>query len=299
MLSNHVISSCSPRSVSRVPYHPGSNSEKPRINCAPPDHRHHRHHRHHTSRRLVARAEGQDAEGQDPSIRWPDASLTLEEAYEVLGLSVGASYDDVLARKAVLLEECEEAGGNQEKALLVECANDIILSSNLQARLSGQLKVSSSVKYADVKRQSSSGRQTIEKVASKIQGVPKMASDLIVVDPLGGQQAAVVSAVFAALLLWDVAQGLSGAGGTTETVPGAQLALGVAAVVYFEREKRVGLGKSFAISVIGLVVGTVLGSIVEGYLRVDIVPFLGIDSPAVVISSGAISGLYAVAMLLS
>jgi hypothetical protein len=48
-----------------------------------------------------------------------------------------------------------------------------------------------------------------------------------------------------------------------------------------------------------LVVGTVLGSIVEGYLRVDIVPFLGIDSPAVVISGGAISGLYAVAMLLS
>jgi len=298
MLSNHVISSCSPRSVSRVPYHPGSNSATRHLNYAPPDHRHHRHHRHHTSRRLVARAEGQDAEGQDPSIRWSDASLTLEEAYEVLGLSVGASYDDVLARKAVLLEECEAAGGNQEKALLVECANDIILSSNLQARLSGQLKVSSSVKYADVKRQSSSGRQTIEKVASKIQGVPKMASDLIVVDPLGGRQAAVVSAVFAALLLWDIAQDLSGAGGTTEIVPGAQLALGVAAVVYFEREKRVGLGKSFVISVIGLVVGTVLGSMVEGYLRVDIVPFLGIDSPAGVISGGAIAGLYAVAMLL-
>ena len=254
---------------------------------------------HHAANRLVPCAEGQDAEGPDPSIRSSEASLTLEEAYEVLGLSVGAPYDDVLARKTVLLEECKASGGNQERALLVECANDVILSSNLQARLSGQLKVSSSVKYADVKKPSSGGRQAIEKVASKIQSVPKLASDLIVVDPLGGQQAATVSAVFATLLLWEIAQGIAGAGNPTDTIPGAQLALGVAAVLYFQRQKRVGLGKSFVIAVIGLVVGSLLGSVAETYLRVDIVPFLGIDSPAVVIGSGALASLWACALLLA
>lgn len=248
--------------------------------------------------RVIAHAEGQDADGsgQDPGTRSPETSLTLEEAYEVLGLSVGAPYDDVLARKSKLLEEF---ASNQEKSLLVECANDIILSSNLQARLSGQLKVSSSVKYADVKKPSSGSRQAIENVASKIQAVPKMANDMIVVDPLQGQQAATVSAVFASLLLWDVVQGIAEGASPSASIPGLQLALGVAAVVYFEREKRVGLGKSFVIAFAGLVAGTLLGSMIESYLRVDIVPFIGIDSPAVIISGGALSALWVCALLLA
>lgn len=249
-------------------------------------------------RHIAPRAEGQDADGpgQDPSTRSSVVSLTLEEAYEVLGLSPGAPYDDVLARKSKLLEECKS---NQEKALLVECANDIILSSNLQARLSGQLKVSSRVKYADVKKPPSGSRKAMENVAAKIQAVPQMANDLITVRPLQGQDAAKVSAVFASLLLWDVVQGIADGGSPTPSVPGLQLALGVAAVVYFEREKRVGLGKSFAIAVVGLVVGSLLGSVLESYLRVDIVPFIGIDSPAVVIGGGSLVALSACALLLA
>jgi hypothetical protein len=251
-----------------------------------------------TTSTIVARAEGQDADGsgQDPGTRSSVASLTLEEAYGVLGLSPGAPYDDVLARKSKLLEECKS---NPEKALLVECANDTILSSNLQARLSGQLKVSSSVKYADVKKASSGSRKAIEGVAAKLQAVPQMTNNLLTVRPLQGQEAAKVSAVFASLLLWDVAQGIASGGSPTPYVPGLQLAFGVAAVVYFQREKRVGLGKSFAIAVAGLVVGSVVGSALESYLRVDIVPFLGIDSPAVVISGGSLVALFGCAMLLA
>ena len=141
----------------------------------------------------------------------------------------------------------------------------------------------------------------MEKVASKMQAVPRMASNLIVIESLKGQQAMTVSAVFASLLLWDVLQGVTAGGSGTEAVavPGAQLALGVAAVLYFEREKRVGLGKSFVIAVSGLVVGSLMGSLLESYLRVDIVPLLGIDSPAIVIGSGALSALWACAMFLA
>jgi hypothetical protein len=62
-------------------------------------------------------------------------------------------------------------------------------------------------------------------------------------------------------------------------IPGVQMALGLAAAVYFLREqKRTGLGKAFGLSVGGLVAGTLLGSLVENWLRVDIVP-LGVSAP--------------------
>lgn len=222
----------------------------------------------------------------------------------MLGLQVGSSYDDVLAKKTELLEECDASGDNQEKALLVECANDIILSSNLKARLSGDLKVSTSVRYADVQKPGSNFNQTktkrtVDRVASKIQRVPQMAGNLVSVEPLRGRQAATVSAVFGSLLLWDVLQGVYTSGGQIESVPGAQPALAFAALVYFERERRVDLGRSFAIALLGLIAGSLLGSVLESYLQVDIVPFLGIDSPAVIVSSGAVLVLWACAMLLA
>jgi hypothetical protein len=253
--------------------------------------------------RLLARSQGNE---EDPNIRSSEAlpALTLEEAYHVLGLQVGSSYDDVLAKKTELLEECDASGDNQEKALLVECANDIILSSNLKARLSGDLKVSTSVRYADVQKPGSNFNQTktkrtVDRVASKIQRVPQMAGNLVSVEPLRGRQAATVSAVFGSLLLWDVLQGVYTSGGQIESVPGAQPALAFAALVYFERERRVDLGRSFAIALLGLIAGSLLGSVLESYLQVDIVPFLGIDSPAVIVSSGAVLVLWACAMLLA
>lgn len=56
-------------------------------------------------------------------------------------------------------------------------------------------------------------------------------------------------------------------------VPTLQLALGAAAAVYFMREqKRSGLGKALGLSLGGLVLGALLGSGLESWLRVDIVP---------------------------
>lgn len=43
-------------------------------------------------------------------------------------------------------------------------------------------------------------------------------------------------------------------------------------------------GKATIITIGGLVAGAVVGSAVENWLQVDIVPFLGIHSPAAVIS---------------
>lgn len=43
-------------------------------------------------------------------------------------------------------------------------------------------------------------------------------------------------------------------------------------------------GKATIITIGGLAAGAVVGSVVENWLQVDIVPFLGIHSPAAVVS---------------
>lgn len=43
-------------------------------------------------------------------------------------------------------------------------------------------------------------------------------------------------------------------------------------------------GKATIITIGGLVAGAVVGAAVENFLQVDIVPFLGIHSPAAVVS---------------
>ena len=44
------------------------------------------------------------------------------------------------------------------------------------------------------------------------------------------------------------------------------------------------VGKAISITAGGLLAGAVVGSVVESWLQVDIVPFLGLHSPAAVIS---------------
>lgn len=58
-------------------------------------------------------------------------------------------------------------------------------------------------------------------------------------------------------------------------VAGLQAALGLAAGVYFMREKkRLGLGRSFLYAVAGITAGCLVGNLIEAWLRVDIVPLL-------------------------
>ena len=57
-------------------------------------------------------------------------------------------------------------------------------------------------------------------------------------------------------------------------------------------------GKSAAISVSALVLGTIMGNIIESWLRVDIVPVLGVSSPGVVVGEFTILSLYTAAALL-
>lgn len=257
------------------------------------------------SLRVCGTPGGMEEEGRDrassgsPSV---EGGLTVEEAYQVLGLNMESGYDQVLARKDALLEECEKSGDDaQQKALLVEIAYDTIFSSQLKARLSGDLKVSSSVRFADVKRSGAPASNAFNTLQNKV-NMPSVRNELVFVRPLDRQEDTVlVSGIFATLLLWCIVQGMSSPVGDASgaDVPGLQIALGVASVVYFQREKkRTTLSKSVIVAVVGLVVGTIAGAGLESWLRVDIMPLLGISNPGTVVGSFSLVGLYLALLLL-
>ena len=57
-------------------------------------------------------------------------------------------------------------------------------------------------------------------------------------------------------------------------------------------------GKATIITIGGLVAGAVVGSAVENWLQVDIVPFLGIHSPATVVSEFILFSQFLVSLYL-
>lgn len=57
-------------------------------------------------------------------------------------------------------------------------------------------------------------------------------------------------------------------------------------------------GKAVGITIGGLIVGAVVGSAVENWLQVDIVPFLGIHSPAAVVGEIIIISQFLVSLYL-
>lgn len=57
-------------------------------------------------------------------------------------------------------------------------------------------------------------------------------------------------------------------------------------------------GKATVITIGGLVAGAVVGSAVESWLQVDIVPFMGIHSPATVVSEFIILSQFLVSLYL-
>ena len=57
-------------------------------------------------------------------------------------------------------------------------------------------------------------------------------------------------------------------------------------------------GKATVITIGGLVAGAAVGSVIENWLQVDIVPFLGIHSPAVVVSEFILFSQFLVSLYL-
>jgi hypothetical protein len=245
--------------------------------------------RHLPVTQLSATSSDGGAGGGDNSEAVP-AAPSLGEAYSLLGLKEGSSYETVLNAKNRLMERYR---GQREKLEDIERAYDTIFSSQLKARLSGDLPVSNKVRFADVAHPRRQG----------LGGAPKpltLPGNAVAVRKLPNQAAVTTSAVFAALAAWTLAQGILWHDPGKADVPGLQLALGTATAVYALREgKKVQLAKSAGIAFAGLVVGALVGSGVESWLRVDLIPLGALSSPSTVVGEFALLGVWAAVLFLA
>nr|CAD1835168.1 unnamed protein product [Ananas comosus var. bracteatus] len=204
--------------------------------------------------------------------------MSVESALKLLGVSEGASFDDILRAKNATIASCKD---DPEAVAQVEAAYDMLLMQSLSQRRSGKV-ANSSIRYADVKPVRSAGTGPMPQwVQSTMKNIP------VSIEPPSPSNLAVQAGVYGAMMVFTFASGTSANIPATYSgadVPGVVLATGFGASLYFLTKKNISLGKAAVITVGGLVVGAVVGSAVENWLQVDIVPFFGIHSPAVIVS---------------
>ncbi|XP_006651018.3 protein CHAPERONE-LIKE PROTEIN OF POR1, chloroplastic [Oryza brachyantha] len=204
--------------------------------------------------------------------------MTVESALKLLGVAEGASFDDILRAKSAVLASCKD---DQDAVAQVEAAYDMLLMQSLSQRRAGKV-VDNSIRYADVKPVKSAGSGT---VPQWMQATMKNAP--VTFEVPSSSSLGIQSCVYGALMVFTYASGSSTSLPSTYTsadVPGFILATGFGASLYFLTKKNMNLGKAALITVGGLAVGATVGSAVENWLQVDVVPFLGVHSPAVVVS---------------
>ncbi|CAL4912465.1 unnamed protein product [Urochloa decumbens] len=204
--------------------------------------------------------------------------MTVEGALKLLGVAEGASFEEILRAKNAVLASCKD---DQDAVAQVEAAYDMLLMQSLSQRRAGKV-ADNSIRYADVKPVKSAGAGT---VPQWMQATMKNAP--ITFETPSSNSLGIQSCVYGALMVFTYASGSSTSlpsGYTSPDVPGFILATGFGASLYFLAKKNMNLGKAALITVGGLAAGATVGSAVENFLQVDIVPFLGIRSPAVVVS---------------
>ncbi|KAK4804147.1 hypothetical protein SAY86_003964 [Trapa natans] len=151
--------------------------------------------------------------------------------------------------------------------MMVEAAYDMLLMQSLIRRRAGKV-VDSKVRYADVKP---AGQP--QWLQSAVKSLP------ISIETPSTRDLGIQAGVYGALMVCTYVNGTSTPSMSpygSADVPGLILATSFGASLYFISKRNVKFG--------GLVAGAVVGSAVENWLQVDIVPFLGIHSPASVVS---------------
>lgn len=116
-----------------------------------------------------------------------------------------------------------------------------------------------------------------------------------------GRDLGIAAGGYTVLIAWAFLQGATEPAAMQQNdVAGLQVALGYCGAVYFLRDrKKLGLGRSFLYSTAGVALGAVLGQLIASWLRVDIVPLLGMGSPGVLAGEFSLAGLAASAICLA
>ncbi|KAI8553981.1 hypothetical protein RHMOL_Rhmol05G0061000 [Rhododendron molle] len=220
------------------------------------------------------------------------SEMSVENALKLLGVPEGASFDDILRAKKSIIAGCK---GDEEIIAQVEAAYDMLLMQSLSQRRAGKV-VDSNIRYADVKAVNAWAMGSMPQWLQATIKRSQVSFETPDTGDLGIQ-----AGVYGALMVLNYVNGASTSSAAPYAgadVPGLILATSFGATLYFMTKKNIKLGKATVITIGGLVVGAAVGSVVENWLQVDIVPFFGIHSPAVIVSEFILFSQFLVSLYL-
>ncbi|XP_054786323.1 protein CHAPERONE-LIKE PROTEIN OF POR1, chloroplastic-like isoform X2 [Prosopis cineraria] len=230
----------------------------------------------------------QACSGADDSV---PSEMSVENALKLLGVSEGASFNDILRAKKSILATIKD---DQEAVAQIEAAYDMLLMQSLTKRRAGKV-VDSKIRYADAKPVKPSGLGSMPPWFQTTMKNSPVSIETPSTSNLG-VQAGVYGALMGLTYIIDASTPASSY--SAVDVPGLILAGSFGASLYFMTKKNVKLGKATVITIGGLISGAAVGSAVESLLHVDVIPFLGIHSPATVVSEIIVLSQFLVSLYL-
>ncbi|XP_042509504.1 uncharacterized protein LOC122085128 isoform X2 [Macadamia integrifolia] len=163
--------------------------------------------------------------------------MSVESALKLLGVSEGASFDDILRAKNSILASCRD---DQDTVAKVEAAYDMLLMQSLMQRRAGKV-VNTNIPYADVKPLNSPGMGSM---SQWLQATGKNIPVSVEAPSMGnlGLQAGVYGALMALTFANGTSTSSAGPYAGAD-VPGLILATGFGASLYFLTKKNINLGE--------------------------------------------------------
>ncbi|XP_057966431.1 uncharacterized protein LOC131156620 isoform X2 [Malania oleifera] len=184
-------------------------------------------------RRPLARTAMASAGGSRADDSSAPFEMSVENALKLLGVSEGASFDDILSAKNSILANCKD---DQEAVAQVEAAYDMLLMQSLTQRRAGKV-VNSGIRYADVKPINPRG---LGPMPQWMQAAVKNSPISLETPPTGNL--GIQAGVYGALMVLTYVNGTFPSTGRLYTgadVPGLILATSFGASLYFMTKKNV------------------------------------------------------------
>lgn len=179
--------------------------------------------------------------------------MTEQNPYERLGVSEGASFDEIQAARNRL---CESLQGDAEQIKKVEAAYDAVLMERLKMRQEGRIKVPDGIRFAErqVEAPANPPTATNRRPPAWLAGWLDTPSRADIGLPAG------IMAGLVALVLFAPTPDMIQLG----------VVLGVGTAFYFLFRKERKLGRSILLSFGGLIVGLLVGGLLAGLLSTQI-----------------------------
>lgn len=180
--------------------------------------------------------------------------MSEQSPYELLGVTEGASFDEIQTARDRLVDDLEEAGTKVEQ---IEAAYDAVLMHRLRLRQEGKIKVPERIRFPERSTPAPKAKEAVTEMTSNLPGwMQDLADQPSAMDIL---LPALITLVLMSVAVFYLQPSSSASGdGALELV----LAGGVASSLYFLNRKEGKFGRSFFITMASMFIGLIIGSLI-------------------------------------